>query len=491
MARAHWLRTATVLFGLAIPAAAGAQAIAPPSDDGAKVVAQNIRDWIAKQFEGTGVDSTGLPLKVVPDGENYRLEIGFGGSYFNNMLTMSDGAFAATVKPVDGGKWQIVSGAMASPLRGEVRDADGAPASVAEIAIGKQDLTGSFDPSLASPSTFVTTILGYTVTTRAASGVQKSVAEKLSGRSEWEPTGPGRVTVQGDTVMEKYSSVSPMAGGGELKVSIDRMSGATRMENLDIANLGGLMRTAFTLGAATKKGDGAANAAKTAEQKTMALAMLAQVASLLDAMEAEYTYDGIAIDGGVFMGSLRQFGFGLALGADGGKAGMKLRLSAEGLESPMIPDGPIKEFVPHRLTLTPSIGGVPKDVLVAYLKRAIETDGDEMAGEGMALLAQNPVVVGLDDLLLDVGPMRLKGVGAVQVSSPEEIAGEAEIRASGLDAMIRRVNTVPDFKGAAPVLIFLKGIGKQEGNETVWKIVYADKRLMVNDTDMSDLMPSK
>jgi hypothetical protein len=491
MARAHWLRTATVLFGLAIPAVAGAQAITPPSEDGAKVVAQNIRDWIAKQFEGTGVDSAALPLKVVPDGETYRLELGFGGSYFNNMLTMSDGAFAATVKPMDDGKWQIVSGAAPSPLRGEMREADGAPASVAEITMGKQDVTGTFDPSLASPSTFTTTILGYSATTRAPAGVQTSMAEKLSGRSEWLPTGPGRVTVQGDTVLEKYSSISPLPSGGELKVTIDRMSGATRMENLDLANLGGVMRSAFTLGTTAKKGDGAANKEKTAEQKSLALAMLAQLAGLLDAMEAEYTYDGIAIDGGAFMGSLRQFGFGLALGADGGKAGMKLRLSAEGLESPMIPDGPIKEFVPHRLTLTPSIGGVPKDVLVAYLKRAIETEGNEMAGEGMALLAQNPVVVGLDDVLIDIGPLRLKGVGAVQVASPEEIAGEAVIRASGLDAMIRRVNTVPDFKGAAPVLIFLKGIGKQEGTETVWKIVYADKRLMVNDTDMSDLMPSK
>ena len=44
---------------------------------------------------------------------------------------------------------------------------------------------------------------------------------------------------------------------------------------------------------------------------------------------------------------------------------------------------------------------------------------------------------------------------------------------------------------AAPVLIFLKGIAKQEGNESVWSITYADKKVMVNDTDLSDLMPSK
>ena len=109
----------------------------------------------------------------------------------------------------------------------------------------------------------------------------------------------------------------------------------------------------------------------------------------------------------------------------------------------------------------------------------------------MALLADHPVELAIEDLLIDLGPLRLKGQGSLIVSSPQEAGGEAELRATGLDALIRRANAVPELKMAAPVLIFLKGIAKQEGNESVWSITYADKKVMVNDTDLSDLMPSK
>jgi len=141
--------------------------------------------------------------------------------------------------------------------------------------------------------------------------------------------------------------------------------------------------------------------------------------------------------------------------------------------------------------MTPVVRGVAKEALVAYLRRAIETDGADMEEESMQLLQRNPVVLGLDDVLIDLGPMRLKGAGGVNVASVDDVNGEAELRATGLDALIRRVNTVPEMKMAAPVLIFLKGIGRQEGSETIWKITYSDRKMMVNDTDMSDLMPFK
>jgi hypothetical protein len=114
-----------------------------------------------------------------------------------------------------------------------------------------------------------------------------------------------------------------------------------------------------------------------------------------------------------------------------------------------------------------------------------------MEAEAAQLIAANPVLVGLDDLLIDLGPMRLKGWGAVRVVALDDAAGEAELRATGFDAMIRKVNSTAELRAAAPVLIFLKGIARQEGTETVWKITYADRKLVVNDTDMSDLMPAK
>jgi hypothetical protein len=490
MPRAHWLRTAAVLIGLAMPASAGAQGFAPPSAEGAKAVGEAVRGWVAQQFQGMGVDAAAMPLKVVADGETYRLELGFGGTYFDDALRLGEGVYAVTVKPLDGGRWAVVSATLPQAVRADFRTPGTDVVSTAMVAMQGQETTGTFDPSLATPSSFTTTIRGYSTETTSPTGVQAQKVQLLTGRSEWQPAAsPGRVTVMGDTTMEGYESVSPLPGGGEVAVTIRRMSGATRLENLDVPSIGSILRTAFALGAAGTEAKG--NAGKAPAEKSFALALLTQMAGLMDAMDSEYTYEGIAIEGGNFAGTLRQFTFGLAMGAPDGKVGVRLKLGAEGLDSPMIPDGPWRDLVPHKVTLTPRVSGVPKEALMAYLRRSIETEGKDMEGEGVALIAANPVLVGLDDVLIDVGPMRLKAVGAVRVAAIDDAAGEAEIRASGFDAMIRKVNGTPELKAAAPVMIFLKGIAKQEGTETVWKITYADRKLVVNDTDMSDLMPAK
>ena len=107
----------------------------------------------------------------------------------------------------------------------------------------------------------------------------------------------------------------------------------------------------------------------------------------------------------------------------------------------------------------------------------------------LQLLSDNPVTVGFEDLAIDLGVARLEGGGEVEVSSPADFTGKAEFRLTGLDALIKRANATPELKQAAPVLIFLKGIGDQKGKETVWRVSYDDGHFTVNDTDLSDMAP--
>ena len=44
---------------------------------------------------------------------------------------------------------------------------------------------------------------------------------------------------------------------------------------------------------------------------------------------------------------------------------------------------------------------------------------------------------------------------------------------------------------ASAPLIFLKGIGRQTGDSTVWDVIYRDGKLSVNGTDMSQMLPGK
>lgn len=493
MSIASRLRGTALVLGLLAPLPALAQAPALPSAEGAKVVADEVRAWLTRQLGGM-VDVAALPLRVLPEGETYRLELPVGGSWFEGAISVADAVATLTVKPLDGGRWQVLGGGMPQQLSAQMKDPSGETSRLV-MKLENQQTTGVYDPSLKTASHFVSTITGYTTETHSRLGVAVSRIGKLVGRSEWAPSAPGRVTVQGDSQLEDYSTTSPLPGMGEVKVTMGRLGGSTRIENFDAEGLGTLLRTAYELGSA---GQGAGKAAGNAkgptspQEKAAALKLVGLVFSMLDALETDYTYEDIKVEGGpVFEGSLRRFAMGLSAGAPDGRVDVKLRLSAEGLDSPMIPPGPWVEFIPHKLSLTPRVSGVSKDAVMALLRTAIESEGQDFEEQAATLLAANPVALGIEDLLIDLGPMRLKGSGSVELSRIDELAGEAVLRATGFDALIRRANAVPELKMAAPVLIFLKGIATQEGTETVWRITYADRKVMVNDTDLSDLMPGK
>jgi hypothetical protein len=60
---------------------------------------------------------------------------------------------------------------------------------------------------------------------------------------------------------------------------------------------------------------------------------------------------------------------------------------------------------------------------------------------------------------------------------------------TGFDALQRKIAATEELKMATPVLIFLKGIGERDGNDMVWNIKYADSKMTVNGTDLSDMIP--
>ena len=96
----------------------------------------------------------------------------------------------------------------------------------------------------------------------------------------------------------------------------------------------------------------------------------------------------------------------------------------------------------------------------------------------------------IDELTFDLGPAKLSANGTFTVpgQSLAEMSGEAEITISGLNALIKRANSNAELKQIAPVLIFLKGIAKADGDDYVWAINYEKGSVTVNDTDLSELM---
>ena len=109
----------------------------------------------------------------------------------------------------------------------------------------------------------------------------------------------------------------------------------------------------------------------------------------------------------------------------------------------------------------------------------------------MAMLGKGPIHVGLDQLAFDLGPATFEANGAYDIVSPTPAAnsGTADIKATNLDDLMKVLSTDEQTKPGVAAIIFLKGIGKQDGNAISWHVEYKDSHILVNGTDMSQLIP--
>jgi hypothetical protein len=231
----------------------------------------------------------------------------------------------------------------------------------------------------------------------------------------------------------------------------------------------------------------------TAEQRKAVHDALVAVADLMGGFDERFSMDDVHFVAAGHTGHLAKLDSGLSFAAPDGRAAIHFNLVLDGLDSPEIPPGVYRDYLPRHIALAPRVGGVPVSDLRALLLRAADSDGDDpqLQAQALGLLAKGPVAVGLDALSLDFGPATLKGSGEVRISGTDTYEGEAHLAATGLDALVQQANSVPELKQAAPVLFLLKGMGKQNGAETVWDITYRDKKMLVNGNDLSGMLPGK
>jgi hypothetical protein len=224
--------------------------------------------------------------------------------------------------------------------------------------------------------------------------------------------------------------------------------------------------------------------------KATAKAMVKALGGLMGSLTTDTSYEDIKVDVGGQGGSLHKLSIGFDMGAPSGRADFAWRIALQGLDSPMIPPGVYRDYLPRELKLTPHVGGIDKAELQALVLRAIDDPkaADDFMQVATTLLAKGPLVLGVRDIAFDLGPAKISGGGGVKVVSMADYTGAGEFHVTGLDELIQRANATPELKPMAGGLIFLKGIGKQEGKVTVWKIHYAGHKLMVNGNDMTAML---
>ena len=479
----HAIRLAVVLAALVASPPVRADATA----DAAASLQAQIRAWVAG-LAGPTVDLGGHGVQVTPAGDAFRFALPVAGALGGTGWLLTGDPVTAVAKPLDGGSWAIQSLRLPTPLRADRAATPGASAGSWVLTLADQTISGVFDPSLAAGSGFTAVLRGYDSRARSGDGTQTIHLDRFSWHGGWEPTGEGRATVAGEGQGEHLSIVTDSQdGSGRAIVAADRIRGGGRVERVAFDRLAAAVRglTGLMPAAGDARGPDAIAADDRARLRNLVLILR----DLLGGAQEEPTLEHVRLDIGGQRGSLASLTIGGRAAAADGMLDVSLRLSMEGIDSPLFPQGPLRDYLPRRIALTPHLSGIPADALLSLLLRGLDGGEPEMLqAEALGLIAKAPVKAGLEDLVLDFGPAVLKASGTVTVAAPDDIAGAARIVATGLDALIRRAVTVPELQAATPFLLLLKGVGEQAGDVTTWNVTYAQGRAEVNGTDLSALL---
>lgn len=475
----------------------------------------------------------GAPYTVTPDGDHYRLEVLLDGPVGHGGARVEGGKITASATSLDGGRWAFDDLHYPASFRLiPPPDKNGAPGDA--IAVALQSVTRSshmvIDPSLATISSFDSSAAGVAFSTASQKLTLDIKADRTTSHSAWQPASGGRVDVTATSAAAGVTYSRP--GDDGFHLTIDRLTSAGHSLGFAPGRLADAMRAALQLietmpapvkaapadDAAPMPKAGNAPAPGTAspapgdapddkvgatpampKMPPLTTAQRGVLHRMLDALHDAYgstnqvlTVEGVAFNGQGHDVTLQRLALSQSLAAADGKADVKMRIAVDGIDSPELPPGALHDLVPHRFVLAPHFSGMPVSDLFAMISKAVDTDdpkADDFAADGTAMLAHSPITAGLDELAFDMGPAKLAASGSIRTSGPGNVVGSADIKVTGLDALIQQAGNDPLLRQGAPVLIFLKGIGQQNGDVVTWKIAFANQKLTVNGTDMSQMIP--
>jgi hypothetical protein len=475
---------------LLVPSAARADDAPPASADGAKQLEGQFKAWLVGLL-GPSVPLPDRPIHAAVEGDHYRIGVDVAGDY--GAVKVTGDPLSALVKPLDANRWAVDDIRLPSPLHVDNEGATGDQLRSMATKIAEQSAHGVIDLSFASTTSFDSMVRGYTAVTTTSAGDQTTHVDHYTTHTTWQPTGDGRLNMLADGTAEGIASSSTMPDGTPFTLNAKSFLVSAHADRVSFAKFGDAIRTITDLiPLAGLKLDADSGAVPMPARPSLHK-LVSLLPDLMGGLDEQYSMKGITVDVGGHTGSLSNFTMGLGFGAPEGRMDVHMLLAADELTSPEIPPGAIAQLVPKHIALKPRVSGVPTRDVMALLSHAIDSNGhddNQLEMEAMGLLAKGPLQVSIDDLSLDSGPATLHGVGAVNVASPDDISGTAKLQVTGYDALVRQAGADPMLKQGVPVLIFLKGIGRQEGANVVWDIAYSGKKLMVNGTDMSSMIPT-
>ncbi len=450
--------------------------------------------------------------RVTPEGDHYVVKMPLDQGRSETMVSGDDVTYHA--KALDGGRWQL--DALTLPATFIIGPKGAKDPIKVELNTTGLDYKATIDPANATPSAAdVALATMHAHLTGSGAAQPGKPPEPLditldSGKLDDHATTSAAIDGRVDqaTTFSLADLAAVVAGTKPVNFKVGKLSG-----DMKIAGLSPERSRAF----ATKLAEVQREAAKAAptpapiagvtppveaakptttpEQRAAYKELIAIGRDLLTSVTLNEEADGVTITGSdgrnIQMAKLSLLTEG---SAPGGKLDAKESITMEGLVVPGLPPGPIAGLIPRHVVMVPHVTGIPTDDLAALANQMLDNpnaDPSTLAPAGMAMLAKGPIHVGLDQLAFDLGPATFEADGAYDIVSPTPTAnnGSADIKATNLDDLMKVLSTDEQTKPGVAAIIFLKGIGKQDGNAVTWHVDYKDSHILVNGTDMSQLIP--
>ncbi len=215
------------------------------AEQAAQLQAQ-LRGWLAALL-GPKIPLGDKPVQVTPEGDHLHLSIEVAGPVASTPFTVTGGPFTVNARRLDANRWSIDDLRAPSPLRlDNAKPGEGGFKSIVARS-EEQTSHGVLDTTLATSTTFDSTMRGYSSTSEAADGSSVTSIASSSTHTVVQPASDGHANLLTDTRAEKLAIEGARPDGSRFKFTADRMSLGAHSDNVSFDRIGPMIQSVMAL----------------------------------------------------------------------------------------------------------------------------------------------------------------------------------------------------------------------------------------------------
>ena len=487
MLRVSLLATAALTTLLTAGPGARADTMPPLSDAQAKSLGHVIRLWSGGLVAGDLADPPGFT--VTPADGHYDISILVAGKLGTEGAAIDGKPITAKATPGTGESWHLDDVTLPSPLRVTLPPDKGAKPVSVEQTYGDQVSNVVIDPTLASNSTSDTLHGHWRVVVQDGKNPFEMTARTSNTHMEWAPSSAGHVDSGMVTKLEDVETHVRDSANKDVAVTVGSVTTTLQSADADPNAATALVRRVITFVGGLPNGPGAQKL--TPEQRTQLKSMLHDARNLSREGKQSIEVEHVKLVSDGKSGTIDKISLSQHEGAPAGKLDLMERLEVGGFHLlDAAAPAEVRPLLPTHIVFAPHLTGVSEDAVFDAIDQAID-DADKKGKPMPEQLAKLGGTSAIDELSFDLGPSAVSAHGQVTGQSLDAFEASASVTLTGYDALLKTAQSEPMLKQGVPVLIFLKGIGNQDGDKMVWDLAYKGGTFTVNGTDMSQMIPGK